>query len=84
MNELAATALTRIVGGIEKTDSAKISHGPFYLPHLSGERSPFMDANARASFIGLGPETDRAALCLAVFEGVAFGVRSLKEHLEER
>jgi xylulokinase len=55
------------------------SHGVLYLPYLSGERSPFRDANARGGFIGLSPETTRADLYRAVLEGVAFAMRSISD-----
>ncbi len=44
----------------------------FFLPYLSGERTPHNDASARGSFVGLSHQTDRAALARAVMEGVAF------------
>lgn len=47
----------------------------FFLPYLMGERSPINDTEARGTFIGLSPDTDRAALKLAVLEGVAFAMR---------
>ena len=43
-----------------------------FLPYLAGERTPHNDAAARGSFIGIGADTDRAALARAVMEGVAF------------
>ncbi len=47
----------------------------FFLPYLMGERSPINDTETRGTFIGLSPDTDRAALKLAVLEGVAFAMR---------
>jgi xylulokinase len=44
----------------------------FFLPYLSGERTPHNDAGARGSFVGLSHQTDRAALARAVMGGVAF------------
>jgi xylulokinase len=44
----------------------------FFLPYLSGERTPHNDAAARGAFVGLSHQTDRAALARAVMEGVAF------------
>jgi xylulokinase len=44
----------------------------FFLPYLSGERTPHNDAAARGSFVGLSHQTDRAALARTVMEGVAF------------
>jgi len=47
----------------------------FFLPYLMGERSPINDTEARGTFIGLSMDTGRAAMKLAVLEGVAFAMR---------
>ena len=49
--------------------------GLFFLPYLSGERSPHPDPLARAAFVGLALRHDRRHLARAVLEGVAFGLR---------
>ncbi len=51
------------------------SDGLFFLPYLSGERSPHPDPLARGAFIGLTVGHDRRHLTRAVLEGVAFGLR---------
>lgn len=51
------------------------SAGVFFLPYLSGERSPHPDPLARGAFIGLTLGHDRRHLTRAVLEGVAFGLR---------
>ena len=51
----------------------------FFLPYLSGERSPHNDVNARGAFIGLSHGTDRGKMTLAVMEGVAFALRDCLE-----
>lgn len=51
----------------------------FYMPYLMGERSPHNDPNVRAAFIGMGMDTTRKDLTLAVMEGVAFGLRDSLE-----
>jgi xylulokinase len=51
------------------------SDGVFFLPYLSGERSPHPDPLARGSFVGLNLAHGRAHLLRAVLEGVAFGLR---------
>ena len=51
----------------------------FYLPYLMGERSPHNDPSARAAFIGMSMDTDRADMLQAVFEGVAYGLRDSLE-----
>ena len=46
----------------------------YYLPYLMGERSPYNNPNARATFIGMTMDTTRADMTQAVLEGVAFGI----------
>ena len=49
--------------------------GLFFLPYLTGERSPHADPLARGAFVGLTIGHDRRHLTRAVLEGVAFGLR---------
>lgn len=51
------------------------SEGLFFLPYLTGERTPHPDPLARGAFIGLTARHTRAHLTRAVLEGVAFGLR---------
>ncbi|MGH2357340.1 MAG: xylulokinase [Candidatus Limnocylindria bacterium] len=51
------------------------SDGLYFLPYLSGERSPHPDPLARGAFIGLTVAHDRRHMTRAVLEGVAFGLR---------
>ncbi len=51
------------------------SDGLWFLPYLSGERSPHPDPLARGAFIGLTVTHDRRHMTRAVLEGVAFGLR---------
>ena len=51
------------------------SDGLFFLPYLSGERSPHPDPMARGAFVGLTLSHRRPQLTRAVLEGVAFGLR---------
>ena len=46
-----------------------------FLPYLGGERTPYNDAQIRASFINLDHNADRQAMIRAVIEGVAFAFR---------
>ncbi|MBK8437135.1 MAG: xylulose kinase [Austwickia sp.] len=48
---------------------------PLFLPHLSGERTPYVDPTLRAAWTGLSLGTDRTAMLRAALEGVAFAVR---------
>ncbi|MDQ3937137.1 MAG: FGGY-family carbohydrate kinase, partial [Chloroflexota bacterium] len=51
------------------------SGGLWFLPYLTGERSPHADPFARGAFVGLTLSHDRRHLTRAVMEGVAFGLR---------
>lgn len=51
------------------------SDGLWFLPYLTGERSPHPDPHARGAFIGLTVSHTRAHLARAVLEGVAHGLR---------
>jgi len=46
----------------------------YFLPYLTGERTPLCDANARGGFIGLTRMHERRHLARAVLEGICFGL----------
>lgn len=48
---------------------------PFFLPYLSGERSPHNQADARGVLFGIEQSHDCAAVAYAIVEGVSFGLR---------
>ena len=50
-------------------------NGVIFLPYLMGERSPINDTDASGVFIGLRPNTTRADMVQAVFEGVSYAIR---------
>ena len=49
--------------------------GAFWAPYLMGERTPHLDPNARAAFIGLTASHTRAHLVRAILEGVAYSLK---------
>jgi xylulokinase len=49
--------------------------GVFFFPFLAGERTPYMNANLRAAFIGLALRHGQAHMVRAVMEGVVFALR---------
>ncbi len=59
----------------EATQIEPGSEGLFFLPYLSGERTPHADPYVRGSFIGLTPTHRRAHLTRALLEGVGYGLR---------
>jgi xylulokinase len=59
------------------------SQGLFFLPYLSGERTPHADPNARACFIGLTRAHARGHMARAVMEGVTYNLRESLEIFRE-
>ncbi|MEO6294976.1 MAG: xylulokinase [Candidatus Limnocylindria bacterium] len=51
------------------------SEGLWFLPYLTGERSPHPDPLARGAFVGLAVTHERRHITRAVLEGVAYGLR---------
>ena len=51
------------------------SDGLFFLPYLTGERTPHPDPLARGAFVGLTVRHSFPHLTRAVLEGVSFGLR---------
>ncbi|HEV3341725.1 MAG TPA: xylulokinase [Pirellulales bacterium] len=62
--------LTREAEGV-----APGSEGLFFLPYLSGERTPHADPNARGCFVGLTLAHTRGHLVRAIMEGVTYSLR---------
>jgi xylulokinase len=50
------------------------AEGLFFLPYLTGERTPHPDPLARGAFIGLTTRHTRGHLTRAVLEGISFGL----------
>lgn len=51
------------------------SDGLFFLPYLSGERTPHADPDARGCFVGLTLAHTRGHLLRAIMEGVTYSMR---------
>jgi xylulokinase len=51
------------------------AEGLFFLPYLTGERTPHPDPLARGAFVGITVRHSEAHFIRAVLEGVAFGLR---------
>lgn len=50
------------------------SEGLYFLPYLTGERTPHADPFARACFVGLTPRSDKAMMARAVMEGATYAM----------
>ncbi|MDX2111514.1 MAG: xylulokinase [Verrucomicrobiota bacterium] len=72
-NDLNAEAATVLPG----------SEGLYFLPYLSGERTPHPDPLARGAFVGLTLRHRRAHLTRAVLEGVTYGMRDSLELMRD-
>ncbi|MDR1924052.1 MAG: xylulokinase [Planctomycetaceae bacterium] len=64
----------------EKTSSG--SDGLYFLPYLSGERTPHADPYARGCFVGLTLAHGRGHLVRSVMEGVTYSLRDSLEIFE--
>ena len=51
-----------------------IENAPYFLPYMSGERTPHNDPHVRGSFHQLKITTEKADLQYAVIEGISFGI----------
>jgi len=65
----------------EETDN--ILNAPFFLPYLSGERTPHNNAFIRAGFHCLTSSTSKADMLYASLEGVIFGLKDGFEAVNE-
>ena len=67
----------------EAADIPPGSQGVFFLPYLTGERSPHWNSSVRGLLHGLNLETGRAQIARAALEGVAFCLADVWQALEE-
>ena len=68
---------------LAEVEAEKPREFPFFLPYLSGERTPHNDPYASGCFIGLRHNTTRAAMTQAVLEGVAMSLAEGQLALQE-
>jgi xylulokinase len=76
---LALSWVIRVLGATwdELYDSASTPvrlDDPIFLPHLSGERTPYLDPSLRGAWTRLAPSHDRSTLLRTALEGVAFTI----------
>ena len=67
-------------------DAQKIApgcEGLYFLPYLTGERSPHNDPYARGCFIGLTPRHTKASMARAVMEGATYAMHDTVEIMRE-
>ncbi len=56
-------------------------HDPLFVPHLSGERTPYCDPALRGSWTALSLADDRTSLLRGALEGTAFAIRDALDAL---
>jgi xylulokinase len=67
----------------KEADNIKVgSEGVIFLPYLLGERSPYMNPEAKGVFFGLNLKHHRAHLIRSVMEGVVFAFKDCLEVFE--
>ncbi|HET9974360.1 MAG TPA: FGGY-family carbohydrate kinase, partial [Streptosporangiaceae bacterium] len=54
---------------------------PVFVPHLTGERTPYCDPSLRGSWSSLALASDRASLLRSALEGAAFAIRDALDAL---
>ncbi len=59
------------------------SQGLYWLPYLMGERTPHLDATARAAWVGLTAKHTRADLIRSIIEGVCYSQKDGLDIIEE-
>ncbi len=72
---LRRQALLRRARRPRRRPSPPASDGLLWAPYLFGERTPHLDPNARAAFVGITASTTHAHFVRAVLEGVAFSLK---------
>jgi xylulokinase len=53
------------------------AHGVIYTPYLTGERTPYFDAEVRASFSGISDLVDLSDMTRAVMEGITYSLNDV-------
>ena len=90
-NQLCQTDLAQIGSGDALYDklSEEAAHvipgseGLFFLPYLSGERTPHADPDARGCFIGLTLKHTRGHMVRSILEGVIYSLKESVQIIEE-
>jgi xylulokinase len=59
------------------------AEGLFFLPYMTGERTPHFDPDAKAAWIGLTVRHGRAHMIRSVLEGATFAMRDSLELIRE-
>jgi xylulokinase len=72
-DNVAHQPVSELLSEVEHVD-IDIQSAPYFIPYLTGERTPHNDPHVRGGFLGLSNTTKRKELIYAVLEGVSFGM----------
>lgn len=65
-------------GEIKNVDIAHLGESSvIFYPHLTGDKTIYADPDLRGCFIGIGTDTTRTDLTIAVIEGICFAIKQL-------
>lgn len=67
----------------EAENTMPCENGVFFLPYLSGERTPHRNPDARGVLFGLSGNTGQKTITRAVLEGVAFAMNDCKDAIAD-
>lgn len=73
-DSIAKQPLPELLQALEQTDIDE-ANTPYFLPYLSGERTPHNNPNAQGVFFGMTHETTNLHLLHAIMEGVSFAFK---------
>ncbi len=59
------------------------ARGALFLPHLAGERSPYLDPDTRGAWVNLSLANTQGDMIRALLEGVAFSLRAAMAVMQE-
>ena len=67
-------------GETSQDDIDHLGESPLiFYPHLTGDKTIYGDPNLRGAFLGMGTDTTRKEMTLAVMEGICLAARQLAE-----
>ena len=76
ISSITGTSISDTLKNVENfsKDIDNISNAPYFLPYLSGERTPHNNPHVRGSFHFIKTTTKATNLQYAVLEGISFGI----------
>lgn len=73
-NNTGLASVADLITEVETQTQTNDVNIPYFLPYLTGERTPYNNPNASASFTGITAQTTRAHMSQAVIQGVSMAL----------